>query len=352
MAITTLTLNGVQIETTASLAEIVSALPTNTPAQQPKAADEPTPEPKARQARPKATKRTTEPKARQARQPKAGKVNGKALWADITKAVQNGDYVTARRLAEPKPDTFGVQTEAAIARHMAKQAKQPKAGNQPPQPKAEAEAAKPADQPKAGKPSSLPRKGEEVEVKRVTPKAVAEQIDAKARAAAKAADEAHDNERPTEAPKVTRKRNHKADCGCPTCPKGIAARKAKVADVVGKAPTKAQAKAAVAKAVADAPKGRNVEPKAPKQPKAEALAEQEAAALQREADRILAKSLEQAEGLAKTLDITGLHEATRKCLVLANRNQRLGNVSLYEAYKDSADLFQDALAEAKAGTLA
>lgn len=238
MAITTLTLNGVQIETTASLAEIMSALPTSTPAQQ------------------------------------------------------------------------------------------PKAGNQPPQPKAEAE-----------RKSVLPPKGEEVEAKRITPKAEAERIDAKARAAAKAADEAHDNERPAEAPKVTRKRNHKADCGCPTCPKGVEARRAKAA--AKQAPK------------ADAPKEQPSEPKAKQQPKAaEVLAEQEAAALQREAERVLAKSLEQAEGLAKALDLTGLKEATRQCLVLANRNERLGNISLYEAYKDSADLFQDALNEAKANTLA
>src|SRR5690606_2680798 len=90
-----------------------------------------------------------------------------------------------------------------------------------------------------------------------------------------------------------------------------------------------------------------------KQPKAaEVAAEQEAAAMQREAERILAKSLEQAESLARALDLAGLKEATRQCLVLANRNERLGRPSLYEAYRDAADLFQDALTEAQAQMLA
>lgn len=309
MAITTLTLpNGVRIETTADLAEVGhllgSAAPTVAPAApaeqpQPKAASQqPQPQPKA--DKPKRTKRT--------------KSDGKALWAAITKAVAEGNYDEARRLAAPKPDTFGVQTEAAIARHQARAAKRAKATKSPKsqQPKAEQQPKQDAPKEQPKRKSALPKKGEQVEVKRVTPKAMAEAIDAKVR------------------------KSHKPDCGCVTCPKGIEARRAKAA-----------AKAA---AKADQPKAEQ-QPK-PKQPKAEQQAEQEAAAMQREAERILAKSLEQAESLARALDLAGLKEATRQCLVLANRNERLGRPSLYEAYKDAADLFQDALTEAQAQMLA
>lgn len=328
MAITTLTLpNGVRIETTADPAEVGHLLGTAAPsvapaapAEQPKAAEGSSADTQPRtQAKPAKRAKQAKPASRQ---PKAAKTDGKALWAAITKAVAEGNYEEARRLAAPKPDTFGVQCEAAIARHQARAAKR-------------AKQAKPASQPK--RKSALPPKGEQVEVKRVTPKAMAEAIDAKARAAAEAADQAYDNEQPTETPKASRKRNHKPDCGCPTCPKGIAARKA-------------QAQAKQPKAEKQA-KPAKQQPKA--QPKAaEVAAEQEAAAMQREAERILAKSLEQAESLARALDLAGLKEATRQCLVLANRNERLGRPSLYEAYRDAADLFQDALAEAQANTLA
>lgn len=317
MAITTLTLpNGVRIETTADLAEVGHLLGTAAPSVAPAA---PAEQPKAAKPQPKAAKAKRRTKS-----------DGKALWAAITKAVAEGNYEEARRLAAPRPDTFGVQCEAAIARHQARAAKRAKATKSPKSPQ--------TDQPKAAKrKSALPPKGEQVEVKRVTPKAMAEAIDAKARAAAEAADQAYDNEQPTETPKASRKRNHKPDCGCPTCPKGIAARKA-------------QAQAKQPKAEKQA-KPAKQQPKA--QPKAaEVAAEQEAAAMQREAERILAKSLEQAESLARALDLAGLKEATRQCLVLANRNERLGRPSLYEAYRDAADLFQDALAEAQANTLA
>src|SRR5690606_20708646 len=123
----------------------------------------------------------------------------------------------------PKPDTFGVQTEAAIARHQARAAKRAKATKSPKSPKSAQ-----SDQPKAEqqpqRKAALPPKGEQVEVKRITPKAMAEAIDAKVR------------------------KSHKPDCGCETCPKGIEARRAKAA-------AKAEAKAD--------------QPKAEKQPKAE-----------------------------------------------------------------------------------
>src|SRR5690606_38000668 len=214
----------------------------------------------------------------------------------------------------PKPDTFGVQTEAAIARHQARAAKRAKATKSPKSPKSAQ-----SDQPKAEqqpqRKAALPPKGEQVEVKRITPKAMAEAIDAKVR------------------------KSHKPDCGCVTCPKGIEARRAKAA-------AKAAAKADQPKAESQPKAEPKPQPKA--QPKAaEQQAEQEAAAMQREAERILAKSLEQAESLARALDLAGLKEATRQCLVLANRNERLGRPSLYEAYRDAADLFQDALTEAQ-----
>src|SRR5690606_26693213 len=101
MAITTLTLpNGVRIETTADLAEVGHLLGTAAPsaapaapAEQPKAAEEPSAEAKPR----------TQPKAAKPKRPKA---EGKALWAAIVKAVAEGNYDEARRLAAPKPDTF------------------------------------------------------------------------------------------------------------------------------------------------------------------------------------------------------------------------------------------------------
>lgn len=317
MAITALTLpNGVRIETTADLAEIGnllgSALPTNMATEQPKAAEtaqpQPTPEPKAR---PKATKRTTEPKARQARQPKAAQTNGKALWASITAAVAEGNYDEARRLASVKPDTFGVQAEAAIDRAKARQAKQPK----------------------AGKPSSLPRKGEIVESVVVLSDATKAKL---AKANAAEAQAPKEPEAPATTPKASRKRNHKADCGCPTCPKGIAARQAK------QAPKEQQAQEPKAPKAAPQPKAAQ-EPKAP----TEAIKVRDDAAEQRECDRIVAKGNEQAQAMLSSLDTEGLKEAIRNYNTLAKRNLRLGNEALAIAYDECLDTCSLALTMAK-----
>ena len=233
---TTITLpNGVRIDTTDEASSLVALLGTapTVPTTQPEAPTVPTQPKKAKPSQPSKKATQPKPKASQARTQRP-KVDGKQLWADITSAISDGRYEDARNLASEKPDTFGVQAEAAIQRH---QARSSKAGQ-----RTVAKSAKPK-QPKA-----------------------------------------------------------------------------------------------------DAAKAATAEPKARQAPAMEVL---DNAAEQREAARILDKALAQAESLAAAMDTDGLREATKTYVLLANRNERLGRSSLYEAYKDAADLCQDALAEAK-----
>jgi hypothetical protein len=296
MSITTLTLNGVEIQTTATLAEIMATI-------QPKAdtvvtlpmAAEPTnvatpSEPKARQARPAATKRTT------ARKPKATQGGGKALWAEITALVAEGQYDEARKAASVKPDTFGVQAEAAIKRHQARASKQG--------PKADAPKVEAAPKVKVAKPS--PVVGDTAEgndsVKRITPKAKAQAQD--------------------------RKRNHKPDCGCVTCPNGIAKRQPKAAEPQPE--PKAEPKARKAPKAKAAPKVDALQAETP----IDATVER---AENAEATRIIAKGNDEAKHMLDTLDVDGLRTAMRNYASLEKRNLRLGNKVLAMAYDEAAD---------------
>lgn len=358
---TTITLpNGVRIDTTDAVADVVSLLtitheapkvPTTTP--QPKAGRKVAVAPKGQaepvaatepKARPKATKRTTAPKERPARQPKAAQ-GGKALWASITAAIAEGDYVEARRLAAPKPDTFGVQAEAAIVRHQARSAK-PKQAVEAPKPKAE-----PKAQPKAAKAAAAPKEPKAgqplvgdtaegnggVKAAPLPPKAAAK---VKAANAAEAMD--YDSKAVVtepEAPKAepkARKRNHKADCGCPTCPKGIEARKAK------QAPKEPQAQAQPK--AAKAPKAAKP---AAQEPKADARQVEDGRAEAAEATRVTLMGDKEAKRLLDALDTEGLAKAMRDYAMLCKRNERLGNAELAYAYNECADACHLALDMAK-----
>lgn len=286
---TTITLpNGVRIDTTDAVADVVSLLQTQ-PVQQPKAATT-TPQPKAEKATaapaPKAAKQP-----RQARQPKAA-TNGKALWASITTAIAEGDYTTARDLASAKPDTFGVQCEAAITRHEARTAKPSKAVETPkvtrlPEGK-RTRKARAANQPKAERHPVL----DEVQP---------EPTKAEKRAAKQ------------QAAKVAAKpRNHKPDCGCVTCPKGVEARKA------AKAPKVETPKAVeVAEIAQPIPAPKVVQAADP--------------------EGILVKANAECMAMANAMDVDGLKAASKAYLAMTKRQERLGNQTLAEAYADALD---------------
>ena len=280
MAITTITVNGITMETTADVAQILPALLEVRGVQEavrtPKAAQV-VAVPKAVEAKPQAVKT---PKAAQS-------TTGKQMWADIQAAIKCGDHDTARRIASAKPDTFGVQCERAIAfaktfthkgNAAAKVAKTPKAVKAP-------KAAQPLVEPKA-----LPKSDNVVVVA-----------------------------------KPSRKRNHRPDCLCPTCPLGVAKRRAEQQPIVKvtKVPTVDVKAVKAAKQVAR--KAKVAEVHTP--PKAVAAVKPE---------DVVAKAYEHAMLLATEGNTEMLHHSAKACAEQAIRQTQAGNTRLAQAYGEAS----------------